>query len=122
MQYTYDDGSSIEIDGDTVSSEPIPSGWALSDYNENFTPSAVTSGAGSWEDVLKLGLGRVIDNATTRNTPQNTPVSYGAAPVGGSAHSLQQGGTFMGISTGTLLIGGLVLAGLLAVVGMTKKD
>lgn len=121
MQYTYDDGSTITVDNGGVSSTAIPSGWSLSDYNENFTPGAVTNGAGSWADVLKNGFSRVIDNAITRNVPQNTPAVYNQAPAGGTAHALPAQGGFMGISTRTLLLAGLLIGGAVVVAGMVKK-
>lgn len=122
MQYTYDDGSTITVENGAVSSTPVPAGWSLSDYNENFTPGSVTSGAGSWSDVLKNGFGRVIDNAIARNTPQNTPATYNQAPVGGTRQTLEGGSTFMGISTRTLLLAGLLIGGAVVVAGMVKKD
>lgn len=118
MQYTYDDGSTIQIAGDTVSSTPTPAGWALSDYNENFTPGAVSGGATSWTDVLKTGFSRVIDNATQRNTPQNTPANYNGNPVG---VRLPAAGSFMGIPSGTLLLGALVIGGLFVAAKMVSS-
>lgn len=122
MQYTYDDGSTISVENGAVSSTAIPAGWSLSDYNENFTPGSVTSGAGSWADVLKNGFGRVIDNAIARNTPQNTPATYNQAPVGGTRQALPAEGSIMGISTRTLLLAGLLIGSAVVVASMVKKD
>lgn len=116
MQYTYDDGSTIELNGNTVSSTPTPAGWATSDYGDNIQPGAVSNGAQSWTDVLKYGFGRAVDYATTKQTPQNTPITYAKA----NGATLPGGGA-LGMSTGTLLLGGLVIGGLLIAMKMAAS-
>lgn len=117
----FDDGSTIDYSDGMVTSTPSPAGWALSDYGDNTTPGAVSPGATSWTQVLQQGFGRAIDYATAKNTPQNTPATYATGPTGGTNQQVQQPG-FMGISSRTLLLGGLVIAGLMVAAAMAKKD
>lgn len=116
MQYTYDDGSTITLDGNTVSSTPTPAGWAASDYGENITPGSTSPGAQSWTDVLKYGFGRAVDYATTKQTPQNTPITYAKA----NGATLPGGGA-LGVSSGTLLLGAVVIGGLLIAMKMAAS-
>lgn len=113
--YTYDDGSTITYDGAGVSSTPSPDGYMLSDYGSNFTPGAVSSGAGSWLDVLKFGIGRVADYRTAVDAPQNTPARY-AAPVyyGGSAGGL-------GLNSNMLMLFGLAAGAFLLARSLGSK-
>ena len=112
--YTYDDGSTITMDGNTVSSTPTPQGWATTDYGSNITPQSV-AGANSWQDVLKYGFGRVVDYATVKQTPQNTPLSYAR----GNGAVLPSG-TVMGMSTTTLILGALVIGGVVVAAKMAS--
>ncbi|MBN9407625.1 MAG: hypothetical protein J0H69_00620 [Burkholderiales bacterium] len=100
--YTFDDGSTITMaDNGSVSSTPAPTGYLASDYWQNFQPSNVSSGASSWMDVLKFGIGRVADYKTASMAAQNTPATYVPIAVP------QQG---VGISGNTiLLLGGAAL-------------
>ena len=113
--YTYDDGSTITMDGNTVSSTPTPQGWATTDYSANITPEA--AGSGSWTDVLKYGFGRVIDYATVKQSPQNTPAQY----ANRSGATVYPAGTVMGLPMGTLLLGALVLGGVVIAAKMASK-
>lgn len=113
--YTYDDGSTITIDQNTVSSTPTPAGWAATDYSANITPGA--AGAESWQDVLKYGFGRVIDYATVKQTPQNTPAQY----ANRNGATVYPGGSVMGFSMPQLLLGALVLGGVVIAAKMASK-
>lgn len=59
---TFDDGSSLSWSDDygTVTSTDATD-FPINRNASAWTPSAVTPGASSWDDVLKFGFSRVID-------------------------------------------------------------
>lgn len=123
MQQVFDDGSTISYSDDMVSSTAAPNGWLTSDYGGNFTPSAATPGATSWEDVMKNGFGRLVDYGINSLAPQNTAPSLtpeGGRPQPGTTYGTPTGSVF-GVSTSTLLIGGVVLVGIALVAAMGRK-
>ena len=101
----FDDGSTLTFD---PGSNSIYSTDATDVYNQasaSYGPGAVSSGAGSWEDVLRFGLTRAIDAKVRPVRPENTvpllsrsPYYVGTAGAGGLSGMLPW-----------LIIGGVVL-------------
>lgn len=62
----------VPFGGDTAAG-----GFSLGGYGDAFQPAGVNTGASSWTDVLKYGIGRIADYKIATVTPQNPAVLIG---------------------------------------------
>lgn len=106
----FDDGSTLTYDDFTgaVSATEAPYANLPSAV---FSPAAVNPAAGSWEDVLKYGLSRVIDAKIRPVRPENTQ------PILAATNYRLPGGLTLGAILPWLLIAGV---GLIVVANVGK--
>lgn len=103
----FDDGSTLTWNTDTgftyatQSTDPL-----VNQQSANWAPQGVNPAAGSWSDVLKFGLSRVIDAKTRPLAVSNTmPVQT----TGAFATNAAMPG-YLGVNMGAIIIG-LVIVG-----------
>lgn len=78
---TFDDGSTLSWSDDYGTVSATDALYPLNRNASGWTPSAVTPGASSWDDVLKFGLSRVVDAKVRGIELQNAAPFLQATPV-----------------------------------------
>jgi len=107
LQYS-NDSPLIAFDPNTGYSQSVfDANWnpTINVQSANWMPSAVTPGAGSWDDVLRFGLGRLIDAKTRPLMPSNTVPVTQVRPAGASASLMSAQSPLVWV-----LLGAVVLA------------
>lgn len=102
------DSPLIAFDPDTGYTQSIfdnAGNSAINVQSASWAPGAVTPGAGSWDDVLRFGFGRLIDAKTRQLTPSNTVPVTQVKPAGVSAAAFSAQSPLVWI-----LLGAVVLA------------
>lgn len=67
----FDDGSKLMVDDMTGAVSATEAPWANLP-SAVYTPAALNPAAGSWDDVFKYGLSRIIDAKVRPVRPENT--------------------------------------------------